>query len=250
MVKLRHGVAMKSVGMSKETAEKRGFIGRLFIPVPFPTQKSRELKDGKFELSHHNYLFKAEGMVPRGIGARLLIVSLSTHLARQKKLQIPVRDLLLISPSRRSRESMKKAIERFSNTTFLWERRGGKPLSDIRFEIKYKRFIVQESFFDEVTSRPVPIDLNVVERLRGSALALDLYFWLVYKTYYQRSKITIPWKDLKQQFGQSYANDSSGRQWFEKSIRVHFRKIYLLCEYPMLSIDGQGINFKFPGSKL
>lgn len=250
MVIPRQGRVVKRKGMIKEPAEKRGYMSGLFIVSPFPTRKSKELNSGKFESLCNGYSFKATGMLPRGIGARLLIVSLTTHLARRKNLEISIGDLLSLASSRNSKDSMIKAINHFSNTSFSWWKRGRPVLTNVRFKTKSKLFIVPESFLEHIIKSPIPIDLNMVEALRCSALALDLYFWLSYKTFYQRKRLTVSWNDLKLQFGQSYGNDRSGRWFFKRSVYTYFRDIYLKCEYPMISIDEQGIHFKYPNSKL
>ena len=40
-----------------------------------------------------------------------------------------------------------------------------------------------EKFFNEIIARPVPLDLNTLQALKRSPLGLDLYVWLVYRTF-------------------------------------------------------------------
>ena len=40
-----------------------------------------------------------------------------------------------------------------------------------------------EDFFNEIISHPVPLDMNTLTALKRSALGLDLYLWLVYRTF-------------------------------------------------------------------
>ena len=52
-----------------------------------------------------------------------------------------------------------------------------------------------EEFFHLITDRPVPVDLRVLQVLqvlKGSALALDIYSWLVYRLSYLKQPTTIP----------------------------------------------------------
>ncbi|MGZ6839432.1 MAG: replication protein RepA [Frankiaceae bacterium] len=63
---------------------------------------------------------------------------------------------------------------------------------------------LSERFFDEVTSRPVPISVQALHHLKGSPLRLDLYCWLTYRMATLRRPTTIPWEALALQFGGDY----------------------------------------------
>jgi len=62
-----------------------------------------------------------------------------------------------------------------------------------------------ERFFDEITQRPVPIDLRVLKALRRSPLAIDIYCWLTYRMSYLKRVTVIPWEALQAQFGADYS---------------------------------------------
>ena len=40
-----------------------------------------------------------------------------------------------------------------------------------------------EKFFQEIIAHPIPLDLTTLKALKRSPLGLDLYFWLVYRTF-------------------------------------------------------------------
>ena len=42
---------------------------------------------------------------------------------------------------------------------------------------------LSEPFFNEIIQHPVPIDMNTLTALKRCALGLDLYLWLVYRTF-------------------------------------------------------------------
>ena len=42
---------------------------------------------------------------------------------------------------------------------------------------------LSEKFFDEIISHPVPLDMHILKALTRSALGLDLYLWLNYRTF-------------------------------------------------------------------
>ena len=58
-----------------------------------------------------------------------------------------------------------------------------------------------EKFFNEIIRYPVPLNLNVIKAIRRSPLGLDLYMWLVYRTFSLRHPAQLSWKMLYQQFG-------------------------------------------------
>ena len=58
-----------------------------------------------------------------------------------------------------------------------------------------------EKFFNEIIARPVPLDLNTLQALKRSPLGLDLYVWLVYRTFSIKAPLRLSWKQLYRQFG-------------------------------------------------
>ena len=57
-----------------------------------------------------------------------------------------------------------------------------------------------EKFFNEIICHPVPIDMNTLKALKRSTLGLDLYLWLIYRTFALRAPQRLTWKQLYQQF--------------------------------------------------
>ena len=58
-----------------------------------------------------------------------------------------------------------------------------------------------EEFFNEIIRHPIPLDLHTIKALKRSPLGLDLYFWLVYRTFTLKAPLTLSWKQLFRQFG-------------------------------------------------
>ena len=48
---------------------------------------------------------------------------------------------------------------------------------------------------------PVPLDLNTLKVLKRSPLGLDLYVWLVYRTFKLDAPLRLSWPTLYRQFG-------------------------------------------------
>ena len=66
-------------------------------------------------------------------------------------------------------------------------------------------------FFKEIIRRPVPLDMNILREMKRSPLGLDLYFWLVYKTFALTTPQRLTWKHLYRQFGADPARAGDSR---------------------------------------
>ena len=71
------------------------------------------------------------------------------------------------------------------------------------------KILLSEPFFNEIVSHPVPLDMNTLKALKRCALGLDLYLWLVYRTFPLRAPQRITWKQVYRQFGTDPAKVSN-----------------------------------------
>ena len=85
--------------------------------------------------------------------------------------------------------------ERQPNTPVLWN-------STIR---------LGEEFFNEIIRNPVPLDLHTLTALKRSSLGLDLYLWLVYRTFTLKAPLRLSWPMLYRQFGAEPTRADEGR---------------------------------------
>ena len=58
-----------------------------------------------------------------------------------------------------------------------------------------------QEFFNEITSHPVPLDMNILKALKRSSLGLDVYLWVVYRTFTLKRPLRLSWIQLYRQFG-------------------------------------------------
>ena len=86
-----------------------------------------------------------------------------------------------------------------------------------------------EKFYNEIINHPVPIDMNTLTALKRSPLGLDLYLWLVYRTFPLRATVRISWKQVYRQFGvePDKANDRVTVDNFRKDCLRELKKIKL-----------------------
>ena len=84
-----------------------------------------------------------------------------------------------------------------------------------------------EKFFNEIIHHPVPIDMNTLTALKRSPLGLDLYLWLVYRTFSLRAPQRLTWQQLYGQFGAhpDKAKDKVTVQNFRRKVLRELKKI-------------------------
>ena len=116
-------------------------------------------------------------------------------------------------------------------TEFWWNER--KPDQSSLWESKIE---LSEKFFNEIINHPVPLDMNTLKALKRSSLGLDLYLWLVYRTFPLRAPLRLTWRHLYQQFGVHPANASD-----RVTVRNFQRKV--LRELKKIKLAWTGLNY-------
>ena len=109
-------------------------------------------------------------------------------------------------------------------TEFWWNER--KPNEPVLFNSKIR---LGEDFFNEIIRHPVPLDMNTLKALKRCSLGLDLYLWLVYRTFALRTPLRLSWRQLYRQFGvdPAKASDNQTVQNFRYKILRELKKIKL-----------------------
>ena len=116
-------------------------------------------------------------------------------------------------------------------TELWWNER--KPDEPVLWESKIH---LSEPFFNEIISHPVPIDMNTLTALKRCSLGLDLYLWLVYRTFSLRAPQRLTWKQLYRQFGAHPAKASN------KFIVRNFRQ-NVLRELKKIKLAWKNLNY-------
>ena len=88
-----------------------------------------------------------------------------------------------------------------------------------------------KNFSTRIIRHPVPLDMNILKALKRSSLGLDLYLWLVYRTFALKSPLQLTWRQVYRQFGVSpaKAEDNSTVQHFRKDCLRELKKIQAAC---------------------
>ena len=107
---------------------------------------------------------------------------------------------------------------------FWWN--PGRPNQPSLWESKIE---LGEKLFQEIIRHPVPIDMNTLKALKRSSLGLDLYLWLVYRTFPLRAPQQITWRQVYRQFGAhpAKASDNNTVQAFRYKVLRELKKIKL-----------------------
>ena len=216
-----------------------GFMARLLVLCSLPrTNPGDRIRYKRVNGPYTLYMTAGGGCkLPYGNLPRLLLAWLSTEAVRTqhrelvlgKSLSDFMRALGIYNsggqPQTRLRNQMKRLFNahvqlvyedehgeaRVSSsvadrTEFWWNER--KPDEPTLWESKIR---LGEDFFNEIIQHPVPLNMNTLTALKRCALGLDLYLWLVYRTFALRAPLRLTWKQLYQQFGTDPAKASNKR---------------------------------------
>ena len=123
-------------------------------------------------------------------------------------------------------ERSKAAISSFvaDRTEFWWDPK--RPDEPMLWESK---IYLGEAFFNEIIRHPVPIDMNILKAIKRCSLGLDLYLWIVYRTFSLTRPQRITWRQMYYQFGtdSSKASDKFIVRNFRQNVLRELNKIKL-----------------------
>ncbi|EMM4514129.1 hypothetical protein WAQ86_004759 [Salmonella enterica] len=123
-------------------------------------------------------------------------------------------------------------------------------------------------FFEDVIRSPVPIDLRVLQALKQSPLAMDIYTWLVYRIFLLRAKgrpfVSIPWQALMAQFGSGYGSTISAEltdedrkrvtdqamRDFKKRFKLRLNEVLLFYPEAREAVEDEGNCLRLKATKL
>ena len=248
---------MDQLVSASEADPDRGFLGRTMalcaLPRSNPGNRLQYKRvNGPFTLIMYS---SGETKLPFGTNPRLILAWLCTEVVRTgsrdlvlgRSLSEFMRKLGIASTDGRGQARLRNQMERLFGcsvsmiykdtnrrssanavladlTDFWWNER--KPDERVLWESKVR---LSESFFNEIVSHPVPLDLTTLKALKRSPLGLDLYLWLVYRIFALRAPQRLTWKQVYRQFGvePSRASDNDTGQKFRRKVLRELKKIKL-----------------------
>jgi Plasmid encoded RepA protein len=208
--------------------------------------------------------------LPYGRYPRLLLAWLGTEAVRTRSPVLELGDSLTgylrelgITPGGGPRGPFglfRDQMRRLFNTTvtYSWteKRRRGLRVADAGYRLTDDSFLwwepesfaggrltLSEPFFRELLAHPVPVDYRVLRAL-SSPLAIDIYAWLVYRTFTQNdAPVTIPWPKLALQFGTCGQRVRRFRETFQKALGA----VLAVHRGPVIEVSSTGLAL-YPGT--
>ena len=234
-----------------------GFMGRTMALCSLPRTNPGNRLQYKRVNGPYTLIMTATGnyKLPFGNLPRLLMAWVSTEAVRTQSRVLVLGDSLaefmrtlgIYSSSGGTQTRLRNQIDRLFNasvrltyedergaasasslvadrTEFWWDER--KPDEYSLWDSKIR---LGEDLFNEIIQHPVPLDINTLTALKRSALGLDLYLWLVYRTFPIRAPQRITWRQVYRQFGlhPDKASDRVTVRNFQRKVLSELKKIKL-----------------------
>ena len=217
------------VGASEADADL-GFMGRMMALCSLP----RTNPGNRFQYKRVNGPYKlimtatGDTKLPFGNFPRLILAWVSTEAVRTQSRELVLgrslakfmRELgVYSSGGGREHTKLRNQMERLFNAhvSLVYEDKRGKatvnsqiadstvfwwnPQRPDQPSLWESKIELSEKFFNEIISHPVPLDMNTLKALKRSSLGLDLYLWLVYRTFTLRASQRLTWRQMYRQFG-------------------------------------------------
>ena len=79
---------------------------------------------------------------------------------------------------------------------------------------------LSESFFEQLSKHPVPLEEAAIRAVNNNSMALDLYAWLAYRLHALPGIRPVTWTALRGQFGAGFARMRDFQQTFSVNLRL------------------------------
>lgn len=260
-------------GEEAKQAGALGYMARALVQATLPHSKidTQEFtrKNGSFVLT---ILANSKTGLPYGSIPRLLLAWMSTEAVRTQNRNLLLgnslsdfmRQLDLVPSGgrwgtiTRLKEQMRRlfgcSISYSYNDKDHLAIKNINPVSDANIWWNHKQLnqrtifestlTLNQDFFKEIISCPVPIDLRALKALKRSPLALDIYCWLTYRISYLKKTTNIPWQALQAQFGSNYSNDAQGTRNFKRKFLNELKKVHCIHANLKIAHDSSGLTVK------
>lgn len=196
--------------------------------------------------------------VPYGVLPRLILGWLSTYAIRNKTREIP----LFGSAAEFMERVLQRSASGGQTGTYRSLRQQMHALAACRMQIGFKGqtfngqaveqfetwlpsrdgqralwpavLYLSPTFYAELIEHGVPLDNRAISLLKGSSLALDLYFWLGYRLPKIETGLPLTWRNLRDQFGQEYQGKNAAKD-FKRAFKHTLNTVKLA--YPQSSVE-------------
>jgi hypothetical protein len=262
----RHLQLVKLAGdlaeQTREEAGALGFMSRLLIMVNLPYRdpgkdcKNWWRQNGNVVIDINSGTKKGVPVgLPYGTYPRLILIYLVTQIIKTQSPYIHLgksfgkflKDLNVHGGGSQYRD-IHKQLERMLSASFSWTYQNNDKDSRVNIQISHKSELwwnkklpeqetlwmsyieINHHFFNEIMRNAVPLDLRVLETLKNSPLGLDLYMFIVWRTFKINEPVYISWESVHQQLGTQHCELKE----FTRECKKHIRRI--LAINPTLQI--------------
>ena len=232
-----------------------GFMARMLVLCSLPRSNPGNRLQYKRVNGPYKLIMIAGGdcKLPFGNLPRLLLAWLCTEAVRTQSREIVLgkslaefmRTLGVYNSSGRTQTRLRNQMKRLftSHVQFIYEDQHGEAIvnSSVADRMEFwwnpkrpdqptlwdSKLRLGEDFFNEIIQHPVPIEMNTLMALKRSPLGLDLYLWLVYRTFTLKSPLRLSWRQVYRQFGVApdTASDHRTVQDFRRKVLRELKKI-------------------------
>lgn len=99
--------------------------------------------------------------------------------------------------------------------------------------------MLTDDFYRECVDHAIPVDMRVLDALRPSPMAMDVYVWLTYRIAIARAESHIPWELLMLQFGSA---EGIARRTFVRSFMRALKQVETAANWhPALTVEDDGL---------
>jgi len=267
-----------------DEAGELAFMSKCFIQGTLPHSDPGDVQlwyrqNGNYTLTIQPYLSPKDGKIrnfgiPYGSIPRLILAWANAETVKTKSQELILgnslsefMDKVGIEVSGGPRGGITRlknqAVRLFSaRITMAYEDNRGMAIADARIakqsfffwdskqpnqqSIWESRVLLSDEFYKLLLDAPVPLDWRILQALKRSPMALDLYMWLSYRMFTLKKPQTIKWETLSMQFGSEYKS----MKGFRENVRKHLCKIKAIWQELNLDIDNEETITLFPSRLL
>jgi hypothetical protein len=240
-VRRKRDAALTREALERESELERrevGYSARLLVQATLPHSEPDITESSEFKRSNGFVTIRIQAReefgFPYGTYPRLILSWMTTEAVRTKSAELELGESLRDFMAKlnlattgghdgsigRLRNHMQRLFTATVSATYQqagrWVDVGFRPVEKAQLFWDPKRpdqgslwkstIRLNQTFFEEIIRRPVPLDMGTLKALaKGrSPMALDIYAWLTYRYSYLHQPTLIPWMLLKNQFGADY----------------------------------------------
>ena len=225
---LKDAAPAPSAAVVRRAKVRIGYMPRFLASTTLP---HRQVKGGQYTRVDGSFKLTLTSPkdfgLPYGVYGRLVLLHLTTaaRLTKSRRIRLgtSMRKWLAVvgvSPEGGARGGLTRwmdQVRRVMGTTFHYRdtrNRAGVTFTIVdQWSVTPDGVVVQlgERFY-RFAKTAAPVDLDIVNRLRPSSLAIDVYTWLTVRLYTLRRNTVVDWADLRSQFGSAYTAEREFRR--------------------------------------